>query len=135
MHEVSLSTFPIAEMNAKQLERAVLRPYLFASMLSSNDPIYFKECVLHFSSPASVAPHEDWVTGLSFVPGGRFVVSASSSGRVGVWDLGHSEGSEKAPILLASTQLPGKIFSVNVGSTGHNACYRLIVVYDDDTER
>lgn len=95
-------------MNRVQLERAVVQPYRFIGVPSSPEAKCLREHVIRFPSPTSERQFEN-IVHLMPTPGGRFLVTASTSGWVIAWDLGAGTGSlaDARPKLVTSGKLDG----------------------------
>lgn len=103
-------------MNAAQLERAAITPYLFVQKLLSPNPYSLRERAIDFSPPlTSGAVNNSGVDILDILPGGRFVL-AHTRQMIVLYDMGPSRSSFDG-------QYPRILASKAIGHDGHELCY------------
>lgn len=136
---VATCVFVCEEMTTAQLERAVLRPYLFMSKLASSHPYRLRSRIIQFNLP-SLSVGEipgDAIECFRVLRGGRFIATGSRLGWVHVWDMGHHSSSQNPniPVLCFSYHAGSRVEHVSAYALdrGVNSRYRIIAVCSTDT--
>ncbi|KAF8308190.1 hypothetical protein DL93DRAFT_2159148 [Clavulina sp. PMI_390] len=139
-------TYPFEAMNAAQLERAVLLPYLYMKRLASFDPTPLHKRTMRLKptelAATAVGASEPFSPVVIPLPGGRFLVSISGLGVICIWDLGpYAEVPNREvdhPVCMLSIPPPvpnnaltnPKGVVVRALPTSSGNVWRLLGVYD-----
>ncbi|KAF8308220.1 hypothetical protein DL93DRAFT_2087243 [Clavulina sp. PMI_390] len=109
-YHIPTCTYPFEGMEAAQLERSAMRPYLYMHKLASLDPQCLRQRLMKLKlGPSDLAtPVSSPGRPIVPLPGGRFIIAPSVAGSVGIWDISVDLGHEKCnePRCLVSIGLP-----------------------------
>lgn len=113
-----LCSFSTYDTSANTLERTLSNPYSVGVKLASPGTYQFRETVARFASVED--KEEDYIKVLKVLPGGRFILTASSSGAVVCWDAGPvgvgSNAGTLSPKEMASINLNHSVDYLDVAN-------------------
>lgn len=125
-------------MTSVELEHAALSPYRFAKYLTTNPYDDVLKPLASNVHDLRVPPSPDWpnhppgtLRPPFWIPGGRFLVTYTSTGWVYLWDLGFPGYACRKPLLLTSKPFPAEPTTLDIQPTHDGqAGIRLLVVID-----
>jgi hypothetical protein len=137
-----MGTYPIEDMNRAELEYATTRHNRFLNRLwkglSDNSellqPVAIRILTLHPRIP-SVADHPfGYFKQSALVPGGRFLITTTTSDIVQMWDLGFTPSELIKSCPLTSIHIPALddeyIMLMQPSSDGNAVRVLLVVIFD-----
>ncbi|KAJ6627918.1 hypothetical protein B0H10DRAFT_317131 [Mycena sp. CBHHK59/15] len=139
-HEVSLLTYPMGKMSLADLEHAATSPARFLLQLSKkredpsdeDDLVYvppFSTRLFQPRLPRSSTAQLGEASTMRLVPGGRYLITASNTALVSIWDLGYSPASVFNPYPLVSTSVPQQPTQLLIQPTQDRRGFRLLLFY------
>ncbi|KAJ7167449.1 hypothetical protein C8R43DRAFT_175816 [Mycena crocata] len=132
-HEVSMLTYPLEKMTLADLEHAATSPGRFIAQISKDRAT--DDLIPAFSTRLFEPPSDfGEVCQMRIIPGGRYLVTSSSTARLCVWDLGYGPAAVINPCPLASIGLPSAGVDelpteLLIQPTQNNHGFRLLVFY------
>ncbi|KAJ6487826.1 hypothetical protein C8R45DRAFT_994455 [Mycena sanguinolenta] len=133
-HEVSVLTYPLQNMSLRELEHAATSPSRFIAQISKQRPDEEHIpafCTRFFNPrlPKAVAGSYGETDSMRLIPGGRYLVTATNSARISVWDLGYSPAAVINPYPLASTVLPFFATHLLIQPTKNHEGFRIVTLH------
>lgn len=111
-------SFPFHSTDLLELQRAALGPTLWHRKVSrartSGTKLMLQEGPLEFRIPPPTAGSTYHC--VSLIPGGRYLLTGTSQGKIDVWDLGIPGGPRKTPGAIGSIKIEHGTSLAHVGT-------------------
>jgi hypothetical protein len=109
-----LPSFPLKEMSLDDLEHTALSPHRFRGMIQEHDGGLLAAPLLMRLFMPRVRPRQlggastqTRIAHIALIPGGRFLLTSTSSGSLFLWDLGVNAGSHMKLLPIATLDAEG----------------------------
>lgn len=121
------SSFSIAQAETRALEKAMTTSLICAWRLTKDGPVEYRERVMRLHYPRDDL--QCHISDMVALPGGRYILTGSSTGWLVCWDLGEAP-SNHYPTALAQTRLSDWIYGLDITPLAEEDAYSIIAVYD-----
>lgn len=130
-NKVLLHNYPAySQAEPRRLEQYAVAPYKFAAQVSGRDVRAHRERILRLKT--SQDEEDGVILILCVIPGGRYIVTSSSSGLVVIWDLCEPVDGATNPAAVTEISFPTAIVSMDIAFSTKDTAIILVGQFTGD---